>query len=330
MKDKSDNPSSESVIAANSARHRAGTVIDRARGCLLGLAVGDAIGTAVEFSPRGSFEPLTDMVGGGPFDLQVGQWTDDTSMALALADSLLGSAKLDPANLMQNFVRWFRDGEYSATGECFDIGLTTSSALRKFEQSGEPIAGSRDPNHAGNGSLMRLAPVAIWGAGRPDDLMRETARLQSATTHGARTCLDACEAYTVILNSVILGANFPAALMLASDLRLGDTVVQIIGGSFHGKPIEDIQSSGYVAHSLEAALWCVDEGGDFADMVLRAANLGDDADTTAAITGQLAGALFGESGIRDDWLGKLAWRCKIGDIAEALLRGSHASESVGP
>ncbi|HEY9092134.1 ADP-ribosylglycohydrolase family protein [Parasphingorhabdus sp.] len=307
------------IPASRSARLRPGTVVDRARGCLLGLAVGDAIGTTVEFSPRGSFEPLTDMVGGGPFGLEAGQWTDDTSMALSLADSLLASTAFDPTNLMQNFVGWFRDGEYSATGKCFDIGHTTETALRLFEQSGEPFAGSRDPGDAGNGSLMRLAPVAIWGASRDDDLMRETARLQSATTHGATTCLDACEAYAVMMKSVILGANFPAALLLASDIPLGDTIGQIIGGSFHRKPIQDIQSSGYVAHSLEAALWCVDSGGDFADMVLRAANLGDDADTTAAITGQLAGALFGETGIPEDWLEKLAWRGIIGDMAEALL-----------
>jgi len=168
-------------------------LIDRATGAMLGLAVGDAVGTTLEFSARDSQPPLTEMIGGGPFQLRAGTWTDDTSMALALADSLINRGSLHPHDLMSRFVNWWRWGVYSATGECFDIGLTTRTALAKFEEDGDPFAGSADPQSAGNGSLMRLAPIAIWGIQAGEEAMREAARTQSATTHAAPQCLDACE-----------------------------------------------------------------------------------------------------------------------------------------
>lgn len=134
---------------------------DRAIGALLGLAVGDALGTTLEFSARDGRERITDMVGGGPFKLEPGQWTDDTSMALALADSLIARDVLDERDLMTRFVSWMDEGAYSSNGRCFDIGNTVSAALNRFKATGDPIAGSTDPRTAGNGSLMRLAPVAI-------------------------------------------------------------------------------------------------------------------------------------------------------------------------
>lgn len=294
-------------------------VRDRACGALLGLAVGDAVGTTLEFKARDSYAPLTDMIGGGPFRLAPGVWTDDTSMALALAESLAERGALDPADLMERFVRWWRDGEYSPTGTCFDIGMTTRAALARFEQSGDPIAGSRSPDAAGNGSLMRLAPVAIYGLSAGVTPMRGAARIQSATTHAARTCLDACEAWSVIVHAAIGGASLGNALKAASTLDLTEPIAAIAGGSWQGKPRDAIRSSGYVVHSFEAALWCVGQGGDFREVILRAANLGDDADTTAAITGQLIGALVGETGIPVEWLDRLAWRERIKCVADRLI-----------
>jgi ADP-ribosyl-[dinitrogen reductase] hydrolase len=122
---------------------------DRYRGALLGLAAGDALGTTLEFKPPGSFEPIEDMVGGGPFGLRAGQWTDDTSMALCLAESLVERGGFDPTDQMRRYVRWWREGVWSSTGSCFDIGVTTRSALRRFEETGEPLAGSTDPHSAG-------------------------------------------------------------------------------------------------------------------------------------------------------------------------------------
>ena len=295
--------------------------LDRAQGALLGLAIGDALGTTLEFKPRDTYPPLTDMVGGGPFDLAAGVWTDDTSMALALADSLLASGQLDPADLMRRFVAWWHHDKYSPTGTCFDIGVTTRVALAHFQRTGEPLAGDTDPMTAGNGSLMRLAPVAIWGVGAGEDAMREAARTQSATTHGAAACLDACEAWALILRAAIEGATLEQAFAAGAHVTPHEPIGPILAGAWRGKKRDEIASSGYVAHSLEASLWCVAETASFRDAVLLAANLGDDADTTAAITGQLAGALYGASGIPAEWRSKLAWADRITDIAQALFEG---------
>ena len=287
-------------------------VRDRAVGAMLGLCVGDAIGTTAEFKPRGKFPRLTDMVGGGPFNLEPGQWTDDSAMAVALASSLISQRRLDPADLMTRFVEWMDHGEHSCTGTCFDIGITVSHALRTFKRTGNPLSGSTDPRSAGNGSLMRLAPVAIryW---QNREHLRQAAALQSRTTHGAAEAVDACVAYADVLADAIAGLPRSAVLRWRHEAFAG-AIAPIMAGSWRGKHRDEVHSSGYVAHSLEAALWCVARTSSFADAVLLAANLGGDSDTTAAITGQLAGALYGKEGIPDHWIKRLAWS----DLLESL------------
>jgi ADP-ribosyl-[dinitrogen reductase] hydrolase len=135
--------------------------MQRYRGSLLGLAVGDALGTTLEFKPPGTFPPLTDMVGGGPFHLEPGQWTDDTSMALCLAESLIERQGFDPVDQLERYLRWYRQGHLSSNGRCFDIGTTVQTALHRFEHTHKPYCGPTDPMSAGNGSLMRLAPVPL-------------------------------------------------------------------------------------------------------------------------------------------------------------------------
>jgi ADP-ribosyl-[dinitrogen reductase] hydrolase len=139
--------------------------LDQFRGCLLGLACGDAVGTTIEFRHRGSFTPLSDMVGGGPFRLTPGQWTDDTSMALCLAASLTELGCFDAKDQMTRYVRWWQHGYYSSTGACFDIGNTTASALSAFGRTGNPFSGPTHERSLGNGSIMRLAPVPDRGTG---------------------------------------------------------------------------------------------------------------------------------------------------------------------
>jgi len=284
-------------------------VKDRAAGALLGLAVGDAVGTTLEFAGRDTKPLLTDMVGGGPFRLKVGEWTDDTAMALALADSLVEHPQFDAGDLMRRFIAWYRTGAYSCTGTCFDIGVTTRQALASFERSGDPDAGSTDPMAAGNGSLMRLAPVAIrhW---RDGGARREVAAGQSRTTHAAPEAVAACIAYADILADAIAGKLRDEVLFASRGSEVA-SVAAILGGNWQGKRRSEIKSSGYVLHTLEAALWCVGRTADFRSAVLLAANLADDADTVAAVTGQLAGALYGRSGIPPEWLDRLAWRERI-------------------
>ena len=177
---------------------------DRAGGALLGLAVGDALGTTLEFSLRDSEPRVSDMVGGGPFGLAPGEWTDDTSMALCLAESILERGAIDPEDLMRRFTAWWQDGDNSLYGICFDIGITTSAALQRFLDTGDPLSGSTDPRTAGNGSLMRLAPAAIRWWGDPGKA-RAAARLQSRTTHGAAQAVDACDFFAGLLVEAIAG-----------------------------------------------------------------------------------------------------------------------------
>lgn len=290
---------------------------DRALGAMLGLAVGDALGTTLEFRPRDSYEPLTGIVGGGPFGLKPGEWTDDTAMALALADSLIHRGELDEGDLMMRFDDWHRNGAYSCTGDCFDIGITTAKALERWRATDEPHSGSTDPNTAGNGSLMRLAPVAVryW---RDREALRDAAAKQSKTTHGAAEAVDACVVWAEILADAIEGASRSAVLRSRHGGYAG-AIAPIAGGSWRGKARDAIRASGYVAHSMEASLWSVGRTGDYRAAVLVAANLGEDADTTAAITGQLAGALYGASSIPADFLQPLAWRERITNAASALF-----------
>lgn len=290
---------------------------DRAVGALLGLAVGDAVGTTLEFKDRDTYEPLTDMVGGGPFDLEDGQWTDDTAMALALADSLNGKNDLDERDLLRRFVEWRDHGTYSCTGRCFDIGNTTNSSLTRWQQTGNIHATSTDLKTAGNGSLMRLAPVAIrfW---RDRVKLRDVAARQSKTTHAASEAIDACVAFAEVLADAIEGKPASQVLRIQSTDYAAKIGI-IMKGSWRGKRREDIRSSGYVAHTLEAALWSVGRASDYRSTVLMAANLGEDADTTAAVTGQLAGALYGASGIPHSWVNRVAWRQQIIDKASNLF-----------
>ncbi|HMP63897.1 MAG TPA: ADP-ribosylglycohydrolase family protein, partial [Phenylobacterium sp.] len=264
---------------------------DRAIGALLGLAAGDAVGTTLEFRPRDSEPLLTDMVGGGPFGLRAGQWTDDTAMALALADSLLTNPELDEQDLMVRFWDWWTDGRYACTGTCFDIGATVSAALQRWRRTGNPVAGSNAPKTAGNGSLMRLAPVAIrfWN---DRDRLTDVAARQSRATHAAPEAVEACVAYALMLADLIAGQPLEKVLP-SPNFQAESGIGQILAGSWRGKRRGEVRASGYVAHSLEAALWSVGRSGDFRQSVLTAANLAEDADTTAAIAGQLAGAAYG-------------------------------------
>ena len=298
-------------------RRTADAIRDRALGAFLGLAVGDAVGTTLEFYPRDLEPRLEEMVGGGPFGLPPGGWTDDTSMALALADSLAACGTLDCHDLMDRFVRWWREGEYSHTGSCFDIGGTIHAALERYRETGDPMAGSTDPRSASNGSLMRLAPVALrfWSDRARLDW---AAAQQSRTTHGAEEAVEACRGFADMLADAISGKARPD--VLAPRVFEGAPEISgILGGSWRQRPRDGIRSSGYVVHTLEAAIWSVARTANFRNAVLLAANLADDADTVAAVTGQLAGAIYGLSGIPQQWLDQIAWKDRLLDTAERLL-----------
>ncbi len=301
------------------------TTLERYRGCMLGLAAGDALGTTLEFRSPGTFQPLTDMVGGGPFQLKPGEWTDDTSLALCLAESLIARGAFDPIHQLETYVRWWREGHLSVKGWCFDIGMTTSSSLGKFLSEPQPFPGSTSPQAAGNGSLMRLAPVPLAFAKNPA-IAIEAAGQSSRTTHGAEACIDACRYFGGLLLAAITG--MPKAAILNNDYQpavnacleqpLSPLVAEIAGGSFKTKTPPAIRGSGYVIHTLEAALWAFHTTDNFRDGALAVVNLGEDADTTGAVYGQIAGAYYGVEAIPTAWREMLAMRELIEQRATEL------------
>jgi len=299
----------------------------RHEGCLLGLAAGDALGTTLEFKSPGTFKPIKDMDGGGPFSLKPGQWTDDTSMALCLAESLLESDGFDPMDQCERYVAWMMKGHLSSNGTCFDIGSTVSGALHDFRRSRNPYSGPDGKYDAGNGSIMRLAPVPMFYSNNPDQAIRMAGE-SSRTTHQTIACIDACRYLGGILAGLLKGKSkedvlepyFHPVKGRWHEGELCQDIGKVAAGSFKTLEPPHIQGSGYVVKSLEAALWAFHRSDNFREGALMAVNLGDDADTTGAIYGQLAGAYHGIEGIPAEWREKIAMREMILDFARNLYQ----------
>lgn len=305
-------------------------IIDRKRGCFFGLAIGDALGAAVEFKRPGSFVPVDGYRDGGPHGLKPGEWTDDTSMALALADSITATG-WDLNDQASRYVRWWLEGAYSVNGRCFDIGNTVSSALYAFEQHGDARKSASDASQAsGNGSIMRLAPIPIRYASDPIDvrLLSERSAESSLPTHASDQCLSACRYMSLVIAGLINGVDRAQVLApdweLLNELRdlcpLHPAVEIVVAGSYRELQPPEIQGSGYAVKSLEAALWAFHKADSFEKAVLSAVNLGHDADTTGAVCGQFAGAYWGLSGISDALAEGLAQRSMIQNAIEGLLK----------
>jgi ADP-ribosylglycohydrolase len=307
------------------------SIEDRKRGCLYGLAVGDALGAAIEFRRPGSFDPVEGYRAGGPHGLAAGEWTDDTSMALALADSI-GKKGWDLNDQARRYVRWWREGDYSVNGRCFDIGNTVSAALCRLEMGQDARnSGDSSSNASGNGSIMRLAPVAIrFFHGTIDvEQLAKKASESSLPTHASPQCLSCCRYMAVLLAGLMAGEDRQQVLSpdwwalerLRQIEPLHPAVDEVARGSFRELQPPDIQGSGYAVKSLEAALWAMVDANDFGEAVLKAVNLGYDADTTGAVCGQLAGAFWGETGIPESWREELARRDLIEDAWNSLSVG---------
>lgn len=303
-------------------------VENRFLGALVGLAVGDALGAPLEGQPPGSFVPLDDMVGGGSWGLEAGHWTDDTAMALCLASSILECGGFSPKDQMDRYLRWRNEGYMSSTGKCFGIGRTVAAALDRYESTGDPYTGSTDPLTAGNGSLMRLAPIPMYlvhDAGRAKELAAE----MSKTTHGAVESVDCCRYFAGMLVGALRGDEKDLLLSdlyspvynywLFQSVALAPRVDAIARGLYKSKAASDLPATGYVIETLEAALWAFHRSSSFREGALLAINLGNDTDTTGAVYGQLAGAFYGLDRIPAEWREKLAHCEMIESMARRLL-----------
>ncbi len=311
---------------------------------VLGVAVGDALGVPVEFYEREArrADPVTGMRDGGFHNQKPGTWSDDTSMALALMDSLTRKG-FDPEDQMRCYVDWLWSGKYTAYGEVFDVGGTCSSAIDRFCR-GTPLdqCGARGENSCGNGSLMRIMPLALWlygtGRGKLDPATAALIHASSAVTHGHPCCMMACGVYCAVAFRLCAGeeprdavengvrdalAFYGGQTAFAGEMDKFRPLTTI--GSW---PEQMIRSGGYVLHTLQAALWCFLKTETYADCVLQAVNLGQDTDTTAAVAGGLAGLTYGQESIPARWLDVLARREDIlamcGAFAESLANGAGA------
>ncbi|QHM70500.1 ADP-ribosylarginine hydrolase Tri1 [Mixta intestinalis] len=296
---------------------------DKAVGALVGLAVGDAVGTTLEFLPRDK-KNITDMVGGGPFQLKAGEWTDDTSMALCLAETYLQEGIMDITCFREKLVGWYHYGENSSNGRCFDIGNTTKYALEQYLLQGSSWFGNTAKNTAGNAALIRMAPVPIF---RRRSLKKTyfDSETQSLATHGAVESIFSCQFLGLIINYLINGCS-KEKVFSPHAIPLSARVLIINAGEYKQKTRDQIRSSGYVIDTLEAAMWAVWNTDNFRDAILLAANLGDDADSVAATAGQIAGALYGYSGIPREWRDRLVQEKRIAAMAEALFRQAPEEE----
>jgi len=305
---------------------------DRYRGLLLGLALGDALAAPVQHRRPGSFTPVGDLLGGGPYDLARGAWTDDTAIALALADSLLGRGAFEPRDFLERLTRWQRDGTGSATGQCLGISAATARALAQAQWSGNPFSGSHDPARADREPLVRAGVAAAWALDDPEraiELAAEVAR----PTHQAPVALDACRYYAALVVGALQG--IPRAELLAPGFTpvrglwarrpLKREVARVADGDWRplapGAEAAELAAGGAVG-ALKLVLGALAAGHGYRDTVLAAVNLGLDADANGALVGQLAGALYGAGALPPHWVAALADGRRIAGIADRLLTGA--------
>ena len=301
------------------------------QGMLLGLATGDALGVPVEFTSRRRLEenPVVDMRGFGSWGQAAGSWSDDTSLTIAAMESIARLGKIDFQDIMENFLRWYNDGEFTASGRRFDVGNATRAAIVRFSRKLLPPTkcGSTDEHSNGNGSLMRILPATLYlygTRGRIDVEELEVIHDFSALTHGHAVSKIACGIYSLIAAKILDGKNLSEAFALGMDdakIFYGkheafENFSRLCDENFAALDEEEIYGSGYVVEALEAALWCLLNTDDYKSLALKAVNLGEDTDTTAAIAGGLAGIFYGAESIPDEWLKILKRRDYLEKISE--------------
>jgi ADP-ribosylglycohydrolase len=274
-------------------------VHDRIAGAFLGLAIGDALGAPVEFQRRGSFTPVSTYQSGGKFKLPEGAWTDDTAMALALATSLIESKGFEAEDVLQKFSNWLGLGHFTSTGTAVGVGQNTLRTLGDYRRKGTLRAEPFGKKNDGNGSLMRLCPVPCFYSADPKKAAAISDE-QSRTTHASDIAAEACQFLSHLLSNLLNGQNYHDAKKKALESEWSYPLLSAVDHSFYGYSDAGISSGGYVLDTLQAAIWAAENGQSFRETVSLAVNLGDDADTTAAVAGQIAGAMHGLSEIDQD------------------------------
>lgn len=296
-------------------------LIQRATGGMLALACGDALANGAEFQPRGIYT-ISDMHSTGRY-LPIGQWSDDTGLALCLAESLVAKKGFCAFDQIERYIRFYFEGEGWPLDVHLPPGNTLHQAFMRYQKDpSTAFAGSTHPLAAGNGGLMRLLPAVLASHSNPEQCRRWVID-STRVTHGALECLEASELLALILLQLLQGADKNTALKTTADEPWKSTKITALAqGEYINKPMAAIQAKAYVVNTLEAALWCFAHTDSLEDALLRAANLGDDCDTVAAVTGQLAGCYYGAAAIPASWLSVLADKERIATLATQLLQSS--------
>ena len=296
----------------------------------MGLCVGDALGVPVQFEPRKTRKsrPVTDMIGHGTFNLPPGTWSDDSSLTFCLAESLCSG--MDLSDIGRHFVRWLYGGHWTPFGYAFDIGQTTAVAVERIKKGIPPLeAGGKAEDSNGNGSLMRILPLTFYLAGTPRHRRMGTVHAVSCLTHAHLRSQMACGIYIELAVQLLGSRSIAAAYRkAAAEARRYYAAPRYRGELHHFARVLDarlknrdsakIRSSGYVVATREAAVWCLLTSRSYRETVLKAVNLGEDTDTTAAVAGGLAGIVYGPNAIPREWLNQIPRRSDIVNLADAL------------
>ena len=301
---------------------------------LFGLSVGDALGVPVEFQPREQLkrDPVMGMRAYGSHHQPAGTWSDDSSMAFCLAETLCTEYNL--GSLASRFVHWESDGYWGAHGRVFDIGIATSSAIDRLKRGIDPLAaGNTEESSNGNGSLMRILPLLFFIRDKDIETRFKMIRDVSSLTHRHNRSVIACFIYLEFALELLEGRSkelaydrsrerAAACLEGLEEYTEKERAVfdRILSGKLPGLKEEEVFSSGYVVHTLEASLWCLLTGRDYRETVLSAVNLGEDTDTTGAVAGGLAGLIYGWAQIPAEWMEVLARKAEIGELADRLYK----------
>lgn len=299
------------------------------KSCFIGLAIGDALGVPVEFRSRSYFkdQPVTDMLGYGTWNQPPGTWSDDSSLTFCLAESLIHGYDLH--DIGRKFVAWYSEGHWGARHKLFDIGGTTRASLNRIKDGEDPrFTGELDEESNGNGSLMRIAPAALYFCNEPDEVLFQRIREISSITHGHFRSVLSCVIFSKIMIELLKGVEkfealqntsaFISSLSRKNEFNASEMTHfdRILSGKIGGLDVDQIYSSGYVVHTLEAALWCFLQTDTYRDAVLKAVNLGEDTDTTACVAGALAGLYYGEQSLPVAWMERLAREQDIVRLSE--------------
>jgi len=292
---------------------------DKLQGMLVGLAIGDTLGMPLEFKQRGSFSPLETLQQGGPFNLPLGYWTDDTSMALCLADSILAKQGYDSYDVMERYANWQDKGYRSSTGVCFDIGNQVFTAISSYKNNPQVATTEPRTESAGNGCIMRLAPAVIASIAAKNSLeyTMQIAAISGRETHFSKLAEEATALFAGLLFNVVKASSKNEVLRFNAPETLNTQLLMTIQNASQ-KTEDELKPTGFVLDTLEVAVWAFMTTDSFKEGSLKAVNLGGDSDTIGAVYGQLAGAYYGLSGIPQDWLDQLQDFNEIEKIAGQL------------